>query len=101
MTHPAFSPKDPAEVLALGIDFSRQLDTGETISGATWSATQTATNITDATPLVLGVSSVTGDVAAVRVSAGTAGCTYKLRVVVVTSNARTLVGCSYLPVAVA
>ena len=76
--------KQPSEEFTIALDFSGDLDTGETLSSAVVTATDSAG--TDVTATIVVSDAVSGDTWAVRVQAGTAGSDYKITVVVTTST---------------
>ena len=86
-----FSPKDPAETLYYGIDFSALLGTGETITSAT--AAIRVTTGTDASPssLLSGAPAISAGVVSQKVTGGVAGCTYLLGISITTSAGQTFV----------
>lgn len=79
--------KTPAERKRYSLDYSEWLDTGETVTGATFAITPTGT----ATPLVVDASSISasGTEVVYFVNYGTDGTTYTLDVVVTTSGGQT------------
>jgi hypothetical protein len=74
--------KDADEVIRYGIDFADRLDSGVTLTAVTWS--HHPASITHTSP------SVSGSVASVRISGGTAGRGYTFTAQVTTSDAQTL-----------
>lgn len=94
-----FSEKHPAEILVLSFDFTNDLLTGETITGA--SRTVETTFGTDAAPssIFSGVTTFTGGKLALQgVQAGLAYRDYLITMMVTTSSGRTLVLQGILPV---
>jgi len=93
-----FSPKDPAEVWQLSVDFSKILLTGETISTSTWSAT-TYSGV-DASPsaILFGSSSISGTKSLQTVIDGLDGVMYRLKVVAETSLGNTYIGIGFISV---
>ena len=78
--------KQPSEEFTIAVDFSGDLDTGETLD----SAVVTATDSTgaDVTSTIVASDAVSGNAWAVRVRAGTAGQDYKITVVATTSDSQ-------------
>lgn len=85
----AFSPKATDEVVWLSWDFSRILNTGETISSA--DVTASVVRGVDASPgdILDGPESIESDKVSQKVTGGIAGVIYNLRCVVTTSNGQT------------
>ena len=79
----SFAPirKDPDAVLNLGIDWTKHLDTADTISTSTWLAV---------TGLVVTDKSFSGAVTKVQVAGGTVGQTYKVTNRITTGAGETL-----------
>jgi hypothetical protein len=65
-----FDPKLPGESEVFSLDFAARLGAGQTVAGATVTATPAG--------LTLGAPSVSGSVVSVRVSGGTGGVTFDL-----------------------
>lgn len=84
--------KDPNDVLDYDVDWSRRLDSGDTISTATFSLT------TDA-GLTIASQSNTTTVAKVWLSGGTAALTGEILCRIVTANGRTMDQSVSLPIA--
>lgn len=78
----AWVDKAPADVVDYGFEYEDELETAETITTSTWSAT---------TGITLGSEGVDGSVATTWVSGGTAGTTYTLVNTIQTSGGRTFV----------
>lgn len=77
-------PKDPDEEIVLTVDFSQELETGETLSGT---PTVTITSPDDATPAITnGSASISGDGVLVPVKDGLNGATYFIKAVCETST---------------
>lgn len=74
--------KDPDAVLDYGMDWSQWLNTGDTISSATWSVTAPTG---DGDPIAVDSDSETTTVATAIVSGGTVGNQYDLTCRIVTA----------------
>ena len=74
--------KDPNSIIIRGIDWTKSLQTAETISTSTWIADAGITIVQD-----LGIS---GLVTKVKISGGTVGTTYKVTNRITTSGGETL-----------
>lgn len=85
-----FSPKDPGEKIVLTFGFAKILDSGETITGATWSVIcETATE--DTTAMKSGSPVVDGKLVKQTIQGGTSGNRYLHRAIATTSAGRILV----------
>ena len=71
-------PKDPAESFPVGIDLTRRLPAGRTVSRATLSAIDLADNSSAASVLLSASASVSGQVLYATVRAGTLGHRYRI-----------------------
>ena len=78
--------KQPSEEFTIAVDFSGDLDTGETLDSAVVTATDSAG--TDVTSTIVASDAVSGSTWAVRVRAGTAGQDYKITVTATTSDSQ-------------
>lgn len=84
-----FPPKDPSEIIYLGFSYARLLESGETISSATWRVEDSDGK--DAAALLSGLAAVSGAVVKQKVVAGTLGETYRHFCTATTSTGRVLV----------
>ena len=90
-----FSAKDPSEKIVLGIDFTEPLNTGETITAASWSILRSDGYTGDTTLATSGAVDITAQpVVRQLVQGGTAGSTYIHTVTVTTNQGRVLVASS-------
>ena len=76
------SPKDPSDRVVYRMDYSDELDTGETISTRTVTITESG--------LIKDSDAINGSFVDVTVSGGTAGKRYPIVFSITTSNAREL-----------
>jgi hypothetical protein len=95
---PAFSEKRIDEDKTYSFDFVNELASGETISGATFTATVFLG--TDASPssIVSGSASTSGTVASQMIVDGVEGVTYLLECEITTSNSQKIHGVGLLKV---
>ncbi len=86
-----FSDKKAGEVLALGFDLARLLAGGETITGATFSAS--VLRGSDATPgaMLAGGATIAGSVVKQHVQGGVPGVYYQVAVTATTSAGNTFI----------
>lgn len=93
-----FSPKDPAEVWQLSVDFAKILITGETLSSSAWYVT-TYSGV-DASPsaILLGTPSIVGTKSKHTVTDGLDGVMYRIKVVAETSLGNTYIGIGFMSV---
>ena len=77
--------KQPAEDFTIAVEYSGDLDTGETISNKTVTATDLTDN-SDATATVISASSISGTQVLVRVQAGSTNHDYLIHVRATTST---------------
>lgn len=95
------SPKDPEEIIIVGVDFTDVLG-GETATLVAWECS-VLTGAADAgAAAMLSGAPINADAPIFKhkVINGLDGRVYKLRVEVTTNAGRLLVGCAYLPVKV-
>lgn len=78
MAIPKFSSKDPEEIVELGFEFANIIETGETISSASFDVSVLAG--TDATPAAMlsGAVIIEGTVVSQKIIGGVDGCTYRI-----------------------
>lgn len=90
--------KTPSEVIDITFDYSKRLVTGETIVGAT--VTATVRKGTDATPSAVldGAPAPSTPYVIQRVHAGVSGVTYSLQCLATTSTGRVLEIIAIMPV---
>ena len=93
-----FTPKDPAEALFYGIDFSNLLGSGETITSAT--ASMRVVSGTDAAPsaMLSGSPVVNGGIVSHKLTGGVAGVVYLLGLTIYTSAGQTIIEAAPLTV---
>lgn len=91
------SSKDPAERIVITFDFARSLIPGETIAAIT---SVTIENASDplASSMLSDAPQLDGSQVLQEITGGLTRLTYHLRATVSTSNGRTLVNATYLPV---
>jgi hypothetical protein len=94
-----FSPKDPAEVIFYGIDFSSMLADAETISSATPSIRALLKDDAGTAAMLSGSASIVGKVVTQKEQGGLAGNTYRHGIAVVTSAGQTFVEAGDIAVA--
>lgn len=92
------TPKDPAEVIMVGLDFSALLG-AESMATITWTCAVRVGTDAAAAAMLQGTPA-NGDAPVFKhmVRNGVDGCLYELRVIITTSGGRTLVGTVDLPV---
>lgn len=78
--------KDPDSVIDFGLDWSEWLNTGDTVSSATWTVTSPSG---DLDPIAVDSSNVSGAICTAVTSGGTAGNKYELKCRVTTTNGLT------------
>lgn len=86
-----FTPKDPAEAIFYGIDFSALLEAAETVSSATVSIRATVMEDSNATALLSGNAVIEANIIKQKIVGGLPGNTYRLAVSVVTNLGQTFV----------
>lgn len=99
MSCPTFPSKDPAEVEIYGIDLGLLLGAGETVTACTFT-TSRVTGSADPAPLALvGAADLTyAPTVKQKISGGTVGNTYRIKVTATTSGGRTIVASALLSV---
>jgi hypothetical protein len=95
-----YAAKDPVEIINYGASFARLLGVGETIATAVFTSTVETSAGVETTPLAMvGVADISGDpIVRQRISGGTTGFTYRVKVTVTTSASQTLIGYVLLPI---
>lgn len=96
----AFSPKTPAEVVALSFDFAALLAAGETVSSASYALSVLAGVDADFAAMLTGTEVISDGIVTRLVRAGLDGVHYRLICTITTSQGQTLQLAGVLPVKV-
>lgn len=87
-----FSDKDPAEVIVLSVDWSQVLESGETVSSASWLVSNTSNQTEDTASMISGSVDISASpIIRQKIAGGTDGNSYLHRCRIVTNTGRTLV----------
>jgi hypothetical protein len=81
-----FSPKAVGETETFSMNFAPELAQGETITGATWTATPINGGVDAASgSMISGVATITGSIVSQKITLGVAGVTYMIQCAITTS----------------
>jgi hypothetical protein len=84
-----YPPKQPSESFPVGIDFTNDLATGETISSAVTTALRLSDGEDVSAEILTGVELIATPVVAKRVIAGDPGELYRMQITITTSGLNT------------
>lgn len=94
-----FAPKDPAEAVFYGIDFSALLADGETISSATPLLRALTKDDAGTAAMLSGSAVITGAVVTQKIINGLAGNTYRFGISITTSTGQIFIDAGDIAVA--